>query len=451
MNNNIVILGAGESGVGAALLAHMKGYDVFVSDSGRIEPHYKRELEEAHVVFEEGEHSADKVLSADTIIKSPGIPDNIALIQKALSDGIPVINELEFAFRFTNKPIIAITGSNGKTTTTLLIHHLLSTSGMKAVLAGNVGHSLAREVLDDDADLYVIEVSSFQLDGMDKFKADTAVLLNITPDHLDRYDNSFEMYAESKMRIARNLNKDGLFIFCSLDSEVTRRVETAEIEANEVAIGLENKAGNAGFVKDEVLNYMSTAGLIKIPIEALPIRGPHNYLNALVAIAVVSHYGLNQKQILDALPSFSNAPHRLEFVVNINGIDFINDSKATNVEAVIYALGSFNQPIVWIAGGQDKGNDYSELQKLVSEKVKAMVCLGADNKKLYEHFEHHVDEISETNDVKVAAKMALDYANNTDVVLFSPACASFDLFNNYAERGDLYKAAVLDLKSGSDA
>jgi UDP-N-acetylmuramoylalanine--D-glutamate ligase len=451
MNNNIVILGAGESGVGAALLAHIKGYDVFVSDAGKIMPHFKKELEEAHISFEEGQHSAEKVLNTDIIVKSPGIPDDNDLLRQAVNAGIAVINELEFAFRYTNTPIIAITGSNGKTTTTLLIHHLLQANGIKAVLAGNVGNSLARAVVDDAADVYVVEVSSFQLDGMKKFRADTAILLNITPDHLDRYDYDFDKYAGSKMKIANNLEPDGLFIFCSTDEEVTRRVGMANIEANEVAIGLENKDGNAGFVKNDRLNYMSAAGLIQVPVTALPLRGPHNYLNALVAIAAVTKYGLHQEQILAALPSFKNAPHRLEFVGSVDGIDFINDSKATNVEAVIYAMGSFDQPIIWIAGGQDKGNDYSALKELVADKVKALVCLGADNRKLYEHFANLVDNIAETNDVKAAAKMALDYANNTDVVLLSPACASFDLFNNYAERGDLFKAAVLELKPGSDA
>ena len=311
-----------------------------------------------------------------------------------------------------------------------------------------MGYSLAKQVIEDTADLYVVEVSSFQLDGMSSFKADTAVLLNITADHLDRYNYNFEEYAQSKMKITRLLKKNGLFIYCSADAEVKSRVEAFTLNGQKVAIGLKPLENNKGFQKNDELCYKDEAGTIRVPVSALPIMGAHNRLNALVAIAIASHYGMSQVEILDALKTFKNAPHRLEHVARVGGVEFINDSKATNVEAVRYALGSFDQPIIWIAGGQDKGNDYSQIKDLVAEKVKALVCLGADNRKLYENFENMVDSISSTNDIKTAARMALEYASNSDVVLFSPACASFDLFNNYAERGELFKAAVHELNPG---
>ena len=451
MKNNIVILGAGESGIGAALLAYMKGYDVFVSDGGLIKPPYKHELEEAGIAYEEGQHTRKKILKADVVIKSPGISDQAPIVQEVLAKNIKIIDELEFASGYTNKPIVAITGSNGKTTTTLLAHHLLSAKFDKVGLAGNVGQSLAKQVIKDDAELYVVEVSSFQLDGMSKFRADIAVLLNITPDHLDRYNYNFDEYAQSKMKIASLIKENGILIYCGEDEEVSNRIADVILNNKQIVIGLAEDGGYDGYQQNNELHYRTSEGEITIPVASLPIKGPHNRLNALVAMAIAAHYGMSQTEILAALESFKNAPHRLEFIANINGVDFINDSKATNVEAVRYALGSFDEPIVWIAGGQDKGNDYSEIKKLVAEKVKALVCLGADNQKLYDNFAKVVEVISMTDDVSTAANMALEYANKSDVVLFSPACASFDLFNNYAERGDLFKAAVEELKLRCDA
>jgi UDP-N-acetylmuramoylalanine--D-glutamate ligase len=451
MERNIVILGAGESGTGAALLAMSKGKNVFVSDSSSIADSFKQELIASDIEFEENGHSLDRLLTADLIIKSPGIPDSIALIEELRSASIPIIDELEFASRYTQKPIIAITGSNGKTTTTLLTHHLLVENGINAALAGNVGHSMARQVIADEAEIYVVEVSSFQLDGMKDFAPDTAAILNITPDHLDRYNYDFEAYAESKMKILQGLGASNVLVYCSADENLSTRITNSNCEAQRIAIGLTEDGMNDGFVADSKLVYQNKQVNIQIPISELPIRGPHNYLNALVAIAISSRYGLDESQITQALSSFKNAPHRLELFTKIGDVDVVNDSKATNVEAVLYALGSFDKPIIWIAGGQDKGNDYSQIKDLVAKKVKAMVCLGVDNHTLLNEFGSSVNMISETKDVKEAAKMALEYANNSDVILFSPACASFDLFNNYAERGELFKSAVLQLKQEIDA
>ena len=437
--------------MGAALLAVAKGYAVFVSDAGVIAEGRKKELETNNISFEEGGHSLDQVLLADLIIKSPGIPDTAEVVAAALDRGIPIINELEFAYRFTSKPIIAITGSNGKTTTTLLAHHILAKSGKRAGLAGNVGFSLARQVIKDEADIYVVEVSSFQLDGMVEFTADTAVLLNITPDHLDRYGYDFDRYANSKMRVMANMQDTGSIVYCTTNTEANDRVVSFDTPASKIPIGLENNGTNKGYLQDDILYYFAGDKEYRVPLEVLPLRGPHNYLNTLVAIAIAVRYGATELNIIQALPTFRNAPHRLEYIASIDGVDIINDSKATNVDSVVYALGSFDTEIVWIAGGQDKGNDYAQLKGLVNDKVKALICLGADNSRLYENFEPLVDVIVETQDVKEAARMALEYANKSDVILFSPACASFDLFNNYAERGDLFREAVLELKEEINA
>ena len=443
--DKIVILGAGESGVGAALLALAKGYsDVFVSDYGILADSYRDELYENNISFEEQGHTHEKILSADLIIKSPGISDEAEIVQKAVAKGIEVISEIEFAYRFTNKTIIAITGSNGKTTTTLLIHHLLITAGFKAALAGNVGSSLARHVLEDKADILVVELSSFQLDGMVDFKAAIAVLLNITPDHLDRYDYDFERYAQSKLSIVNNMTNADLLVYNLEDAELNKRRKDLpeDLVLRTFSISKESDA----YVNNDDLVFNTSTGLLTIPKEALILRGEHNQMNMMAAITVALAYDIEQETIIAALASFKNQPNRLEFIANINGVEFINDSKATNVEAVYYALGTYDQPIVWIAGGQDKGNDYAQIKQLVEKKVKAMVCLGLDNAKLMKFFSSSVDNISETTTVEEAAEMAFNYAKSSDVVLLSPACASFDLFDNYAQRGEMFKAAVLNLK-----
>ncbi len=442
--NKIVILGAGESGVGAALLAQAKGYDVFVSDYGELKASYRDELNENNILFEENGHTSEKILSADLIVKSPGISDKVKIVQLALAKGIEVISEIEFAYRFTRKTIIAITGSNGKTTTTLLIHHMLVEAGYKAALAGNVGSSLARHVLEDKADILVVELSSFQLDGMVDFKAGIAVLLNITPDHLDRYDYDFEKYAQSKLSIIKNMTDADLLVYNLEDAELNNRKK--DLPGDLVLKTFSISKDSDAYVSNGDLVFNTSTGLVTIPKEALKLRGEHNQMNMMAAITEALAYDIDKETIINALASFKNQPNRLEYIASINGVEFINDSKATNVEAVYYALGSYDQPIVWIAGGQDKGNDYAQIKQLVEEKVKAMVCLGLDNAKLVEFFSGSVENISETTTVEEAAEMAFNYAQNSDIVLLSPACASFDLFDNYAQRGEMFKAAVLNLK-----
>jgi UDP-N-acetylmuramoylalanine--D-glutamate ligase len=442
--DRIVILGAGESGVGAALLAYANGYSVFVSDYGEIQETFKNELEENGISYEEKDHSEEKILAADLIIKSPGISDKAKIVEQAVAKGIEVISEIEFAYRFTRKTIIAITGSNGKTTTTLLIHHLLVAGGFKAELAGNIGSSLARHVLADKADIFVVELSSFQLDGMVDFKADIAVLLNITPDHLDRYDYDFEKYAQSKLSIVNNMTAADLLVYNLEDAELNNRqaILPEDLVLKTFSITKETDA----YVSNGDLVFNTSAGQTTIPKEALPLRGEHNQMNLMAAITVAQAYDINQETIIGALSSFKNQPNRLEFITSINGVEFINDSKATNVEAVYYALGSYDKQIVWIAGGQDKGNDYAQIKSLVDERVKAMVCLGLDNTKLVEFFSDSVDHVAETTTVEEAAEIALSYAQSSDIVLLSPACASFDLFDNYAQRGEMFKEAVFNLK-----
>ncbi len=450
MSKRIIILGAGESGTGAALLAKSKGYDVFVSDAAAINPKYRNELIEHKIEFEELSHSVDLLKGAELVIKSPGIPFNILIIKKAIEAGIEVIDELEFAYRHTSKPIIAITGSNGKTTTTLLIHHLLNSSGVKSGLAGNVGHSLARQVIEDSAEVYVVEMSSFQLDAISSFKPSIAILLNITPDHLDRYNYDFDKYVNAKMRITKNMQEQDCLIHFEEDDVLHKKVIQLTQKINLAPIGFKKSIKTVGFKSAEGLSIQLENTQFEIPANLFPLKGEHNILNMLAAITAVMQYGLSKEDVLAYLPSFKNAPNRMEYITSINGVEFVNDTKATNVEAVFYALGSYDNDIVWIAGGQDKGNDYNQIKELVVEKVKAIICLGADNKKLTDFFEPIVANISETQDVKEAARMAYEYANSTDVVLLSPACASFDLFENYAQRGDLFKEAVFELKSELD-
>lgn len=446
MKERIIILGAGESGVGAALLAKSMGYDVFVSDFGQIKESYKRDLLDAGIAFEEKGHSDNLIDGASLVIKSPGIPETAPVVHKALQAGIEVIDEVEFAYRFTSKPIIAITGSNGKTTTTLLTYHLLKESGINAGLAGNVGFSLARQVIEDKADVYVVEMSSFQLDSIRTFKPNIGILLNITPDHLDRYGYNLEKYADSKMRIAKNMGVEETLVYNMEDPVTQRKVEGLEKELSKASISAQFGEKVVGYKKDNSLVVVSSSQSFEIPEEYWPLCGEHNVINMLAASVAAIKYGLSKEDILKNLPTFKNAPNRMEYITTINGVDFVNDSKATNVEAVYYALGSYENDIVWIAGGLDKGNDYNQIKELVERKVKAMICLGADNKKLVEFFSPVVSKITETQDVKIAAQMALEYANNHDVVLLSPACASFDLFENYARRGELFKEAVLELK-----
>ncbi len=447
MNKRVIILGAGESGVGAAMLAKSKGYDVLVSDVGEIKSSYKKDLLDNKISFEENGHSELLLNKADLIIKSPGIPEKAAVVIKAIEQKIEVIDELEFAFRFTEKPIIAITGSNGKTTTTLLIHHLLTQSGVKAGLAGNVGHSLARQVIKDKAEVYVVEMSSFQLDAITTFKPTIAILLNITPDHLDRYNYDFDKYANSKMRIVKNMQPKDCLIHFEQDEVLHQKVIQLSQSIQLAPIGFKQLNQTVGFKSDKGLSIQLGDVQFSVTSNLWPLKGEHNVLNMLAAITAVLQYGVSKEDVQKHLPTFKNAPNRMEHITFINGVEFVNDTKATNVEAVYYALGSYPNNIVWIAGGQDKGNDYNQIKEIVAKKVKAMVCLGVDNKKLTNFFEPIIANISETQDIKEAARMAYEYANKNDVVLLSPACASFDLFKNYASRGDLFKEAVFELKS----
>lgn len=443
MSLDLVILGAGESGTGAALLAKAKGLSVFVSDKGSILPVYKKDLEEAGIEFEENQHTEKLVLSAKEIVKSPGIPEKAALVAKALEAGIPVIDELEFASRYTKARFIGITGSNGKTTTTLLTYHLMQACGFSVGLAGNIGQSLARQVITDSFDWYVLEISSFQLDGMHSFRSDIAILTNITPDHLDRYDYKFENYIASKFRIAQNLGPEQSLILSANDPVVTDEVRNRNFSCSLIQTGLTANASNLVFAAKGSLVFNHTSPSFSVPVSSLPISGDHNLMNAMMAISAVSLAGGEAENIRNGVKTFLNAPHRCEFVTEIAGVRFINDSKATNVDSVKYAFSAFQKPIIWIAGGVDKGNDYSELDDAVRSKVKALICLGKDNEKLRSHFGPMIKLIEETQSVDDLIDMALRMTVAGDTVLLSPACASFDLFRNYEDRGNQFKAAVL--------
>ncbi|MEO1051076.1 MAG: UDP-N-acetylmuramoyl-L-alanine--D-glutamate ligase [Bacteroidota bacterium] len=446
MSKRIVILGAGESGTGAALLAHAKGYEVFVSDFGVISEKYKSQLEKLAIRYEEGCHTEALILNADEVIKSPGIPEKAPVIQKLREARIPVIDELEFAARYTDAKIIAITGTNGKTTTTLLTYHLLKEAGFKVGLAGNIGYSMAKQVIKDEFDYYVLEVSSFQLDGTYKFEPHISMLLNITPDHLDRYEDLMQNYVDSKFRIIQSMTKRDHFVYFNEDGIIGKELSKRKVSPKQYAVSLAEDS-NADIRLDEGRMSFQIQGVkFLISPEDTTLRGKHNLINTMSAVTAATLAGVGEEDIRRALKTFSNAPHRLEYIATINGVDFVNDSKATNIDAVRYALDSFSQPLVWIAGGVDKGNDYSLIMEMVNEKVKALVCLGKDNEKLREAFHEDIMDLLETDDIKEAVKSAMEYAEAHDVVLLSPACASFDLFKNYEDRGDQFREAVLDLK-----
>ncbi|WP_066833527.1 UDP-N-acetylmuramoyl-L-alanine--D-glutamate ligase [Rufibacter ruber] len=446
----IAILGAGESGVGAALLAQAKGYDVFVSDFGGIAEKYRAQLTQVGIPFEEGTHSLERIYGAGEIIKSPGIPDKAPVIQGALERNIPVISEIEFAGRYTNAKFICITGTNGKTTTTLLTYHLLKSAGLKVALAGNVGESLAGKVLEDAYDYYVVELSSFQLDNMYQFKADIGILLNITPDHLDRYGYKMENYAAAKFRLAQNMTAADYFLFNQNDAEIQKYMTSHEVPGTQVPFGLKASEGLA--IQYDGNAILASFSQIKAKVDTAnsPLIGQHNQYNTMAAVGAALLLGIKPAQIEVALGTFQNADHRLQPVGEIEGVKFINDSKATNVEAVWYALDGMRKPIVWVVGGTDKGNDYTPLLPLVREKVKAIVALGVDNSKIIASFSQICPKLVETQDVNEAVKLAKDFAEAGDVVLLSPACASFDLFKNYEHRGRSFAEAVAALK-GSDA
>ena len=450
MQKSVVILGAAESGVGAALLAQAKGHALFVSDRGPIQPDYKAKLTQAGIEFEENQHTLDKILAADEVVKSPGIPEKAPVIQALRDKNIPIISEIEFAGRYTKAKCICITGTNGKTTTTLLIHHLLKSAGLKVGLAGNVGYSLAEQVIADKHDYYVVELSSFQLDDTHEFQPWIAILLNITPDHLDRYDYSLENYAQAKLRIARNLDGAGTFIY-NADDEVTNKYfQSVFLQARQLPFSLHHRhdVHLAGYyINETTLCTNLSPGLDEEGEEQVsttnsPLIGQHNRQNTLAAVLAARVAGLSSVQIEAALATFQNAAHRLQLVGEIDGVRYINDSKATNVEAAWYALDGIHQPIIWIAGGTDKGNDYGSLLNLAEHRVKALICLGVDNAKLYAAFGSIVPHIEETQSMTDAVARAAAQATAGDVVLLSPCCASFDLFKNYEDRGQQFAAAV---------
>jgi UDP-N-acetylmuramoylalanine--D-glutamate ligase len=446
MKEKVVILGGGESGVGAAVLAKTKGFDVFLSDNGLIPAKYKKILNEYSIDFEEGHHEYEIILAATEIVKSPGIPDDAPLIRSANEKKIPVISEIEFGLRYTNAKIIGITGTNGKTTTTLLIYHILKENGINVGLAGNIGHSLARQVAEKDKAYYVVELSSFQLDGMIKSRINTAILLNITPDHLNRYANDFQKYVDSKLRIRRNMRKEDFIIYNETDDTIKTSVNQLNTNATLQPISLSKSGNSVACLSGQNLRFNDYGKYKDVPINSLPLLGKHNMVNIMAAVQTARNMGMDWKAILSAVATFKNVPHRLEFVGSINDIDFYNDSKATNVDAVWYALESFKKPIILIIGGVDKGNDYSQIDELVSSKVKAIVTLGTDNAKIEAHFKGYLSDISSTDSVFNAIEIAFYKANAGDVILLSPACASFDLFKNYEERGERFKKAFYGLK-----
>lgn len=444
----LVILGSGESGVGTAILAKQKGYDVFVSDKGEIKEKYKQQLLEENILFEERLHSEEKILNADEVVKSPGIPDKVELVKKLREKKIPVISEIEFAGRYTNAKKICITGSNGKTTTTLLTYHILRKAGYNVGLGGNVGKSFALQVARENFDYYVLELSSFQLDGMYDFKADVSVLLNITPDHLDRYEYKFENYVASKFRITQNQSSNDHFVYNYDDKVLREYMKNHPLKATCIPFSIQTILdGDAAYLNENqlTLNYKPNQNPLIMTIEELALQGKHNVYNSMAASLTARIVDIRKEIIRESLQDFQNVEHRLEFVASINGIEFINDSKATNVNSTWFALESMEKPVVWICGGQDKGNDYNELSELVKARVKAIICLGKDNSKIIEAFKGVVDVIVETDNARDAVAASYKIGKKGDVVLLSPACASFDLFENYEDRGMQFKAAVRSL------
>lgn len=440
----LVILGAGESGVGTALLGQAKGFQVFVSDKGKIKEKYKEVLIHNKIEWEEEQHTEAKLLAADVVMKSPGIPDKVAIVKMLLNKGVPVISEIEFANQFTNATIVAITGSNGKTTTAMLTHHLLKQE-LDVGLAGNIGDSFAKQVLEHNYNNYVLEVSSFQLDGCFKFKPKIAIITNIVPDHLDRYDYEFENYIASKFRITQNQTKEDVLIYDADDEVIANYINNNAIQATVLPFSITKKIENGAYLdKDKIIITIDNNQII-MPTKNIALEGKHNIKNAMAASTVSHLLKIRKQTIRESLENFQGVEHRLENVLKINKVQYINDSKATNVNATYFALDSVSAPTVWIVGGVDKGNDYKELYPFINEKVKAIICLGVDNQKLMENFGNMVDVIVETQFMSEAVKIAYKIAEAGDNVLLSPACASFDLFENYEDRGRQFKEAVRSL------
>lgn len=441
----LVILGGGESGVGTAILGKKKGYDVFLSDSGKIKNHYKEVLIINEIEWEEEQHTHDNIINADVVMKSPGIPDKATIVKLLREKNIPVISEIEFAAQFIDVPTIGITGSNGKTTTTMLTHYLIKQGGLNVGLAGNVGKSFAWQAAENKHEAYVLELSSFQLDGIVNYAPHIAVITNISPDHLDRYNYDYQLYIEAKFRICMNQGETDYLIYDADDEAITKWLEKNTIKAKKIPFSLNRKFEEGMFIKDNTIITNINNEQFTMPINELSLEGKHNVKNAMAATAVAQLMRIRKETIRESLSNFQGVEHRLEKVLKIQNVQYINDSKATNTNATFFALESINTPTVWIVGGVDKGNDYDELMPLVREKVKAIVCLGVDNKKIINAFNNVVDVMVETTNMQEAVKMAQKLAEKGDTVLLSPACASFDLFENYEERGKQFKNAVQNL------
>jgi UDP-N-acetylmuramoylalanine--D-glutamate ligase len=446
MSKRLVILGAGESGVGAALLAKHQGYEVFVSDGSPIKDKYRKDLEENNIPYEEKQHTSSLILNADEVMKSPGIPEKAEIVKKIREKGITILSEIELGYRHKGESkIVGITGSNGKTTTTSLIYHIFQTAGIDSALTGNIGYSFARQVMEDPKEWYVIEISSFQLDDIHEFRPDIAVITNITEDHLDRYDYKLENYINSKFRITMNQTEDDYFIYCEDDPVTNKYVQEHPFKTNLLPFTMHREPNRGAFIAKDQMTIKTNEEKMEMSVYDFTLKGKHNQYNTMAAGLAASIVGIRKSKIREAVQSFESLEHRMEFVVTIRGVDFINDSKATNVNSTWYALESMRKPTILILGGVDKGNDYEMLRELVREKVKAIVCLGLDNRKIHEAFKNDVSLMVNTTSAEEAVKSAFHLANPGDVVLLSPACASFDLFNNYEDRGQQFKKAVRNL------
>ncbi|MBN9299044.1 MAG: UDP-N-acetylmuramoyl-L-alanine--D-glutamate ligase [Filimonas sp.] len=446
MTHRLVILGGGESGIGAAILGKQKGYDVFVSDGGAIKENYKKDLLQHKIDFEEGKHTEEKILNANEIMKSPGIPEKNDMVKQVRKKSIQVISEIELAYRFKgDSKIVAITGSNGKSTTTSLIYHICKTAELDCALVGNIGYSFARQVAEDPKALYVAEISSFQLDDIHEFRPDVAVLLNITEDHLDRYDYKFENYIKSKFRIVENQTMNDYFIYNEDDEVIMKHLETISLNTNTLSFSMKHEVKKGGNIKGDQMMLRVQEERVSMSIYDFALKGKHNQNNTMAAGIAAATLGIRKEKIREAVKTFESLEHRMEYVATVRGVEFINDSKATNVNSTWFALESMARPTILILGGVDKGNDYTLLDELVKEKVKAIVCMGVDNKKIHDAFGSMVPKMVDVDSAEEAVRVSFELAAKGDTVLLSPACASFDLFKNYEERGTKFKAAVKDL------
>lgn len=441
----LVVLGGGESGVGTAILGKKLNYEVFLSDFGAIKQQYQEVLNAHDLDWEEKQHTESRILDADLVVKSPGIPDKAPIIQKLIAKGISIISEIEFASKYSKVPTIGITGSNGKTTTTLLTHHVLKAADLNVGLAGNIGKSYAQQVAENGYDLFVLELSSFQLDGVFDYAPHIAVILNLSPDHLDRYHYNYEEYIDAKFRITRSQTEDDYLIYDADDVEIQKWFSKHETKAQKIPFSMTQEFEQGAFVKDGAINIIINNQKFTMPINELSLEGKHNVKNAMAATSVAQLLRIRKSTIRESLSNFQGVEHRLEKVLKIQNVQYINDSKATNVNATFFALDSMTTPTVWIVGGVDKGNDYAELMPLVREKVKAIVCLGVDNKKIIDAFKQVIDVIVETTDIETCVQVASKLSEPGDTVLLSPACASFDLFESYEDRGSKFKSAVQSL------